>query len=94
MEGEPFDSAKAKRLIRGILEGGAVTFTGHALREMEADDLQTVDAVNVLRGGVIEPPELEKGTYRYRVRTSRICVVVAFRSSRELAVVTAWRIER
>jgi hypothetical protein len=46
----------------------------------------------VLCGGVVQPPELERGTWRYRVLTNRICVVVAFRSDDELVVVTAWRI--
>lgn len=94
MEGEPFDAAQAKRIIRTALGGGTVAFTDHALDEMEKDDLQTTDIVNVLRGGVVEPPEMEKGTYRYRVRTSRMCAVVAFRSASEVAVVTAWRTKR
>jgi hypothetical protein len=55
------------------------------------DDLTTVDCENVLRGGVVRPGEFEHGTWRYRVETSRITVVVAFRSEGELVVVTAWR---
>ncbi len=49
------------------------------------------DCVNVLRAGVAEPPEFEKGSWRYRVNTNRICVVVAFRSETYLVVVTTWR---
>jgi len=52
---------------------------------MLADDLTTVDCENVLRGGFVRPGEYE---------TSRITVVVAFRSERELVVVTAWRAGR
>jgi hypothetical protein len=84
----------AKKLIRQILEAGTVTPSQHALDEMAKDDLTLVDCVNVLRGGVVEPPELERGSWRYRVRTARISVVVAFRSEQELRIVTAWRIRR
>lgn len=90
----PLDVTAAKRLIRQILEAGSVTPARHAVEEMVKDELSLVDCVNVLRGGVVEPPELEKGTWRYRVRTQRICVVIAFRSERELRIVTAWRIQR
>ena len=58
------------------------------------DGLSDVDAVNVLRGGVVEPAELEAGTWRYRVRTSRMYFVVVLRSETELRVVTAWRNKR
>ena len=40
------------------------------------------------------PPELERGTYRYRVCTAKIVAVVAFRSDKELRVVTAWRVKQ
>lgn len=66
----------------------------HALEELGKDDLTTVDAVNALRGGVVEPGELERGAWRYRVRTARLVVVVAFRSDTELVVVTGWRVGR
>ena len=91
---EPLDPAVARRLIHDILVSGTVSFSGHALEEMAKDDLTTVDCTNVLRGGVVEPGDLEKGSWRYRVRTARICVVVAFRSEQRLAVVTAWREKR
>ena len=88
------DTAAAKRRIRAILEGGTVAFSKHALEELNKDVLTTVDCVNVLRGGVVQAPELERGTWRYRVLTNRICVVVAFRSDDEVVVVTAWRIRQ
>jgi len=84
----------AKRLILRILEAGTVSFSGHALAEMRKDKLSTVDCTSVLRGGVVEPGELERGSWRYRVKTNTICVVMAFRSETELVVVTAWRIGR
>ena len=88
---EPLGPDAAKRLIRKILQTGRFTYSGHAKEELVADDLTTVDCENVLRGGVIRPGEYERGGWRYRVETNRISVVVAFRSERELVVVTAWR---
>jgi hypothetical protein len=88
---EPFDPSESKERIRSILDTGVVVPSGHALEEMEKDDLTLVDCTNVLRGGWVEPAEWERGTWRYRVRTARICVVVAFRSESKLAIVTVWR---
>ncbi len=88
---EPLEPGAAKRLIRKIIQLGTVSFSKHALEEMANDDLTTVDCVNVLRGGVVGPGELEHGSWRYRVSTARMCVVVAFRSEEDLVVVTAWR---
>jgi len=89
---EPLDPVEAKRLIREILDTGEFRFSQHAETEMTARDLDMVDCVNVLRGGVVDPAEWENGSWRYRVRTARICVVIAFRSATALVVVTAWRI--
>lgn len=91
---EPLDPAAAKALIRTILDAGTVSFSRHALEELGKDDLTTVDAVNVLRGGGVSPGELERGTWRYRVRTAHLVVVVAFRSETELVVVAGWRVGR
>jgi hypothetical protein len=94
MDREPFDPTRVKQLIRRIIASGDVSFSKHALQEMERDNLTTVDCTNVLRGGVVESAELERGTWRYRVRTNRIYVVFAFRSETRLVVVTAWRIQQ
>lgn len=91
LEKEPLNADDARALIRSILKGGDVAFSRHALTELENDDMTTVDAVNVLRGGVVRPGEFENGSWRYRVQTGRMTVVVAFRSRTELIVVTAWR---
>jgi hypothetical protein len=84
----------AKRWIAQIARSGDARFSNHALEEMEKDELTTVDVANVLRGGIVEFSEEQRGTWRYRVRTSRITVVVAFRSDNALSVVTAWRKSR
>jgi hypothetical protein len=94
MEGEPFHPSRARPLIRQILKSGTVIFTKHADAEMAKDDITAVDCANVLRGGVVEEPELENETWRYRVRTDRMCFVIAFRSKTCLVVVTGWRIRR
>jgi hypothetical protein len=88
---EPLAPEAAKRLICDILKSGRFIYSKHAKDEMLDDDLTTVDCENVLSGGVVRPGEYEHGTWRYRVDTSKITVVVAFRSEQELVVVTAWR---
>ena len=84
----------ARRLIRAILAAGEVVSSKHAADETAKDDLTLVDCINVLRGGIVEPAEWERGTWRYRVHARRISVVVAFRSEPRLVVVTAWRSKR
>lgn len=88
---EPLGPTDAKRLIREILENGAVHFTQHAFDEMARDALEAQDCTNVLRGGVVEPAEPERGSWRYRVHTARMWFVIAFRSKAALTVITAWR---
>ena len=68
-----------------------MTFSRHVEEEMAKDKLTMVDVTNILRGGVVDPAEFENGSWRYRVRSARIAVIVAFRSESELRVVTAWR---
>ena len=80
-----------KHLIRNLLDEGVVEFSNHAREEMKKDNLSELDIVNVLRGGWPGPGELERGSWRYRVSTSSITVVVAFRNESWLVVVTAWR---
>lgn len=92
----PMDGGQAGKLIRQCLSArGAISFSFHALDEMAADNMTEVDAVNVLRGGkIFEPAEFHKWSWRYRVHTTRFCVVVAFRSEFEIRVVTGWRKKR
>lgn len=62
MKDELFMPRRARTLIQEILKTGTVSFSKHALEEMNKDQLTTVDCINVLRGGVVEPPELRDGT--------------------------------
>lgn len=84
--------AAAQRLIRKILAEGYVAWSNHAKAELAEDHLTIPDCANVLRAGVVEEPEWKDGSWRYRVRTQKIYVVVAFRSEMELRIVTTWRV--
>jgi hypothetical protein len=92
---EPLSPDAATKLIHEIAREGDVGWSTHAGQEMLKDGLSTVDCLNVMRAGaVFEPADLESGTWRYRIQTNRICVVVAFESETELVIVTTWRIRR
>ena len=78
---EPLKPSEAKALIREILRTGEVTYSRpHSLERLQKWRLTTLDCVNVLRGGVVAEGEYENGSWRYRVYTPRICVVVRFES--------------
>ena len=88
---EPLSPPQARLLIHEILASGDVVSSKHATEEMAKDGLTMVDCVNILRGGIVEQAEWENGSWRYRVHSQRIWVVMAFRSEKRLVVVTAWR---
>lgn len=89
---EPLSPSSVKKLLIAILlTGGVLSFTKHAYAEMAADNLTEADVRNVLRGGVARAGEFVKGSWRYRVETNSIAVVVAFRSETRVVVVTTWR---
>lgn len=91
MLNEPLTNAAAKKLLVAIIESGKVEFSSHAITEMTADNISQDEATSVLRGGVVEPAEFVRGSWRYRVRAGKTYVVVAFRSETWTVVVTAWR---
>jgi hypothetical protein len=91
---EPLPPGAAKIHLRAALASGAVSFSGHALGEMRNDGITEDEALAVLRGGVVEPAELERGSWQHRVRAGRVFVVITFRAADRVAVVTAWRSER
>lgn len=89
---EPLRPPEVKKLIRKILSSGFVTYSQpHAEDRMRQRKISTVDCVNVLRGGAVAEGEYENGSWRYRVYTQRMCVVIRFESEEILEVVTAWR---
>lgn len=87
----PLKPTEAKALAGRIAADGTIRFSKHAREEMAKDGLDATDCHNLVRAGVFAPAELENGEWRYRVRTSRMCIVIAFRSVNHLTVVTAWR---
>jgi hypothetical protein len=92
---EPLAPDVATRLVKQIIRNGDVSWSDHVKEELLKDDLTTGDCLNVLRAGAVtESADLERGTWRYRVHTNRMCVVVAFRSECELRIVTTWRKRR
>lgn len=88
---EPLPPSSVKRLLVAILARGVLSFTKHAYEEMANDKLTEIDVRNTLRGGKARSGEMERGTWRYRVETSRMAAVVAFRSESHAVVVTTWR---
>jgi len=103
----PLKALDARKLLRRLLDEGRFVSPGaktHARKEMDKDDLTDVDAVNVLRGGVVREAEWENGSWRYRVETAKIVFVATFDpepegmlsdeddlGELELIVVTGWR---
>jgi hypothetical protein len=88
---EPLGPPEARALLRSILATGRVSFSAHALQEMAEDGISEAEVIGVLRSGVVEPAELVRSSWRYRVRTSTVYAVVTFRSAAWTVVVTAWR---
>jgi hypothetical protein len=89
---EPFGKTEALKLVQRIRLSGSTTYSGHAKTELAKDKMTSLDVDNILRCGAIRrEADLENGSYRYRVETARMVVVVAFRSETELRIVTAWR---
>jgi hypothetical protein len=71
---------------------------------MDKDGLTDLDAVNVLRGGVVREAEWQNGSWRYRVETPKMVFVAVFDpepesmptgeddlGDLELVLVTGWR---
>jgi hypothetical protein len=106
----PLRAADARTLVRRLLQEGKFISPGagtHARKEMDKDGLTDLDAVNVLRAGVVREAEWENGSWRYRVETPKMVFVAVFDPEPEampadsadlgdveLVVVTGWRCQR
>ena len=93
---QKLDRNQARKLISEIAHRypAHIRFSRHALEEIRKDNLTTADILNVIKSSsakVLHGGELENGTYRYRLETGSITVVVSFDSQTNLVVVTAWR---
>lgn len=86
----------ARKLIAEVANynSAKIRFSKHALEEIEKDDLTTVDIFNVIKSPaarIVREGEMERGSYRYRLETNNIAVIVSFISETSFVVVTAWR---
>ncbi len=68
----PMNPATAKREIIRLVAAGKVFFSSHAHDEMALDGVSSVEVFSVLRGGVVQPAEFERGAWRYRVTARSI----------------------
>ncbi len=90
------DRNEARKLISKITAQHPenIRFSGHSIRELANDQLTTVDALNVLKSPdskIHSEGELENGSYRYRLETTHLVIVVAFTTDGTgLNIVTAW----
>ena len=88
------DKEQARKVLSEILNmtPNFILFSKHGRVQMKERNLTSVDVLNVLRGGkIIDAPEFENGSWRYRVETNRITVVIAFRRPNCVTIVTVWR---
>ena len=88
------NKGQARKVLSEIFNSdpNLVSFSKHARNQMKARGLSTVDIINVLKvGKIFSNPELENGSWRYKLETKKITVVIAFRKPNHLVVVTAWR---
>lgn len=87
-------SQRARKVLSEIFNSDLdlITFSRHARDQIKIRALSSVDVINVLKAGkILNDPEYENGTWRYRVESLMITVVIAFRRPNHLIVVTAWR---
>jgi hypothetical protein len=56
-------------------------------------EISQAEAICVLRSGVVEPAEFERGSWPYRVWARRTYVVASFRSAAAVVVI-GWRVIR
>ena len=90
------DRNLARKLIVKIVQNHRynIYFSKHALKEMRKDDLTTFDVWNTLKSPhsmIIRDSELEKDSYRYRLESEFIVVILAFHENGDgFNIVTIW----
>lgn len=85
---------QARKVLAEIFNHNSnlISFTKHAREQMCERDLKSGDVLNVLKAGLIyNVPECINESFRYRVQTKKITVVVVFKKPNHVVVVTAWR---
>ena len=100
---EPFDRDTARAHVLAILEGpGMTVFSARVKKDLLENDMTSLDAVNVLRGGTMSAPVQTSAGWIYRATTRRMSVEFSFRgqahepvtSPNELVLVAARRTQR
>lgn len=93
-----YDKNKARKLSLELCKKSKIVFSGHALKELKNDDLDRMDAINVIMSPsakISKEPEYANGSWRYRIETKNICVVITFvEKPSGIIVVTVFKIER
>lgn len=87
-------NGQARKVLSEILNNNPnfISYLTHCKDQMKARRLIAGDVFNVLSvGKIIDEPEFVNGSWRYRVQTKNITVVIAFRKPNHVAVVTTWR---
>jgi len=90
------DKTEARKRVVEIVSRhpSNIRFSRHALEELKNDSLIVSDILNVIRSPaarIVGEGEYERGSFRYRLETNRIAVLIAFDSPVSFVVVTAWR---
>lgn len=71
-----------------------VHFTGHAVNALADDGLTTADAWNLLKSTsskIVDEGELKDGSWRYRLCTTNMVVVIAFEpDGNGINIITCW----
>lgn len=96
VRGQRLNKEQARKLVAKIsnLYPVNIHFSRHALDELKKDNLIISDVLNVIKSPdakILSEGEWENNSYRYRLETNNIMVVIAFDSSTSFVVVTAWR---
>jgi hypothetical protein len=90
------DRYKARKLIAEIVNNCSenIVFSKHANEELIKDGLTQLDVWNILKSPhsrIVSEGDLERGSYRYRLETQFIMLVISFWPLGDgLVIVTAW----
>jgi hypothetical protein len=85
----PYSRAEAKKVARKAVESGYVTYVEpHAKDRMRERNVSMLDVENVLRAGFLHEgdPEFVNGSWRYRICSNKLTVVVAFSGERVVVI--------
>ncbi len=89
---------QAGHIFHDAFISGIVSYTNHALKEMEEDGIDAVDLSNLaMNGAVYDPPEphIQTGNNIYRMESKCLGIIAAFQildvKSNSIRIVTTFR---